>query len=189
MTNRQRVVIVVIGTCTVLGLLAIPAWRSYPLLPQLWGFVSDSPCGFWAAWIAGGSEGVSTVRLDSYPTLLIPRWTDDGQRVVFESPVPRVNRNPNPPLIQDNIRIAVDGHNFERTVLIPTDAPSPEPWRSSDYAPDVAGDKMVFTTPRHSCEERKRYEVASVNLDGSGYKRLTHADGADLHPTWSRTAL
>lgn len=44
---------------------------------------------------------------------------------------------------------------------------------------------MVFTTTRHSCEGRRHYEIASANLDGSGYKRLTHADGSDLLPTWS----
>ena len=105
--------------------------------------------------------------------------------MVFDTPVPRVYSDPHPALLQDSIRIALDGPNRELTVLTPADAPSPEPWSSSDYAPDVAGDRVVFTTPRHSCEVRKFYEIASVNLDGSGYKRLTHADGSDIIPTWS----
>ena len=55
----------------------------------------------------------------------------------------------------------------------------------SDYAPDVMGDKVVFTTLRHACSGSKGYEIATANLDGSGYRRLTDADGADLLPTWS----
>ena len=85
---------------------------------------------------------------------------------------------------RDSIRI-VDAHGLELKEWIPEDAPSPGPFRSSDYAPDVMGDKVVFSTPRHACDGSKHYEVASANLDGSGYRRLTDADGSDILPTWS----
>ena len=86
---------------------------------------------------------------------------------------------------RDSIRI-VDSHGLELKEWTPADAPS---WSSgfhdSDYAPDVMGDKVVFTTLRHACSGSKGYEIAAANLDGSGYRRLTDADGSDLVPAWS----
>ena len=156
------------------------------VLMALCGLLGGAGCQHFPRGILGEEpDGPRSVRLASYPTLLIPRWTDDGQRLVFESPFPRVVASYHTTLRQDNISIAADRHGSDLTDLIPADAPSPEPWRSSEYGPDVAGDKVVFTTTRHSCEGRRHYEIASANLDGSGYKRLTYADGSDLLPTWS----
>ena len=33
--------------------------------------------------------------------------------------------------------------------------------------------------------ESKHYEIATANLDGSGYRRLTDANGSDILPAWS----
>ena len=138
-----------------------------------------SPCGIW-----GSRDDHSQITSASDPSRRIPRWTDDGQRVMFDFPGTGVD-----PITEDysrdSIRI-VDSHGLELKEWTPADAPS---WSSgfhdSDYAPDVMGDKVVFTTLRHACSGSKGYEIATANLDGSGYRRLTDADGADLLPTWS----
>ena len=44
---------------------------------------------------------------------------------------------------------------------------------------------MAFATLRHAGEGDRLHEIATANLDGSGYKRLTHSDGSDLAPVWS----
>ena len=86
---------------------------------------------------------------------------------------------------RDSIRI-VDSHGVELKEWTPADAPSSSSlFYDSDYAPDVMGDKVVFTTLRHACDGSKGYEIATANLDGSGYRRLTDADGSDLLPAWS----
>ena len=134
-------------------------------------------------WLQNG-DGDWEIPSASDPSRRIPRWTDDGQWVMFDSlgtgvdPITEDYR-------RDSIRI-VDSHGLELKEWTPADAPS---WSSgfydSDYAPDVMGDKVVFTTLRHACDGKKHYEIASANLDGSGYRRLTDADGSDLLPAWS----
>ena len=81
----------------------------------------------------------------------------------------------------------VNSYGFDPKEWTPTDGPLPssDPFYAGDYAPHVMGDKVVFTTLRHACSGSKGYEIATANLDGSGYRRLTDADGADLLPTWS----
>ena len=137
-----------------------------------------SPCPIWQS-----GDTTSQIKGASDPSWRIPRWADDGQQVVFD--LPDIDRGPNSRKDRrDSIRI-VDSHGLELKEWIPEDAPSPGPFRSSDYAPDVMGDRVVFSTPRHACDGSKHYEVASANLDGSGYRRLTDADGSDILPTWS----
>ena len=80
----------------------------------------------------------------------------------------------------------VDSHGVELKEWIPADAPSSLGlFYVGDYAPDVMGDKVVFTTLRHACDGSKGYEIATANLNGSGYERLTDADGSDILPAWS----
>ena len=86
---------------------------------------------------------------------------------------------------RDTILI-VDSHGVELKEWTPADAPSSShPFYVGDYAPDVMGNKVVFTTLRHACDGSKGYEIATANLDGSGYRRLTDADGSDILPAWS----
>ena len=139
---------------------------------------TGSGCGIWDS-----GDGERQIQSVSDPSWRIPRWTDDGKQVVFD--LPNIHTGPHSQKHRrDSIRI-VDFHGLELKGWIPEDAPSPGPFRSSDYAPDVMGDNVVFTTPRHACDGSKHYEIASANLDGSGYRRLTDADGSDILPTWS----
>ena len=136
------------------------------------------PCGIW-----GSRDDHWQITSASDPSRRIPRWTDDGQRVVFD--FFSYNNEIDFELPRKSIFI-VDPHGVELKEWTPADAPSlSDPFYDSDYAPDVMGDKVVFTTLRHACSGSKGYEIASANLDGSGYRRLTDADGADLLPTWS----
>ena len=135
-----------------------------------------SPCGIW-----GSRDDHSRIKVASDPSRRIPSWTDDGQWVVFDFSSYGTEFGPN-----RNSILIVDPHGVELKEWTPADAPS---WSSefydSDYAPDVMGDKVVFTTLRHACDGSKGYEIATANLDGSGYRRLTDADGSDILPAWS----
>ena len=158
-------------------------WLAFPLmtLTILVGETAcvPSPCGIW-----GSRDDHSQITSASDPSRRIPRWTDDGQRVMFDFPGTGVD-----PITEDysrdSIRI-VDSHGLELKEWTPADAPSWSSWfHDSDYAPDVMGDKVVFTTLRHACDGKKHYEIATANLDGSGYRRLTDANGSDILPAWS----
>ena len=133
-----------------------------------------SPCPIWQS-----GDTTSQIKAASDPSWRIPRWTDDGQSVVFD--YPGGGRDDN----RDSIYI-VDSNGVELKEWALADAPSSSsPFYVGDYAPDVMGDKVVFTTLRHACDGSKGYEIASANLDGSGYTRLTDADGSDMFPVWS----
>ena len=166
------VVSLVIGVVVVVGLMVVPAWRSVQLI---WALATyDSGCGLFQS-----RESQWTIKGASDPSRRIPRWTDDGQWVMFDFPGGGRDFN------RDSIYI-VDSRGAELKEWAPADAPtSSDPFYVGDYAPDVMGDKVVFTTLRHACDGSKGYEIASANLDGSGYGRLTDADGSDMLPTWS----
>lgn len=177
MRRHKFVVILVIGTFVAIGITAGPAWRNVQFIWALATF--DAGCG-----IRWSGEGDWQITAASDPSRRIPRWTDDGQGVVFD--FPGTGRDPSTGKYQRDSIYIVDSHGVELKEWTPADAPSSSnPFYVGDYAPDVIGDKVAFTTLRHACDGRKRYEIASAELDGSGYRRLTDADGSDLLPAWS----
>ena len=102
-----------------------------------------------------------------------PSWTADGQRVMFDHDQP------------GNIYI-VDSDGIELTPWIPQGAPSGDDLLEYDYSHDLNGSKVVFSTVRYARgNNSKWYEIATANLDGSDYRRLTDEDGLDLAPSWS----
>ena len=168
--------ILVIAAVVALGLTAGPAWRNIEFIGAL--ISSNSGCGIWQS---GDDHWQITSASD--PSQRVPRWTDDGQWVMFD--FPRVTDPTTRARHRASIR-TVDSHGVELKEWTPADAPSSSSlFYDSDYAPDVMGDKVVFTTLRHACDGSKGYEIATANLDGSGYRRLTDADGSDLLPAWS----
>ena len=114
-------------------------------------------------------------------------WTVDGQTIAFDYSGPV-----NDPLSfgqgirwSDNIYIA-DSDGAELVLWTPPDAPSGDDIVALDYSPDVKGSKVAFATLRYAgVNNDKEYEIATANLDGSDYRRLTDEDGSDLAPSWS----
>ena len=101
-----------------------------------------------------------------------PSWTADGQRVMFDH--------------EDGNIYIVDSDGIELTPWIPQGAPSGDDLLEYDYSHDLSGSKVVFSTVRYARGyNRKWYEIATANLDGSDYRRLTDEDGLDLAPSWS----
>ena len=167
--------ILVIAAVVALGLTAGPAWRNIEFIGAL--ISSNSGCGIWQSgddhwWIQDASD----------PSRRIPRWIDNGQGVMFDYPgeTDRFTGDWH----RDSIYI-LNPHRVSLKEWTPAEAPSPGRFYAGDYAPDVKGDKVVFTTLRHACDGSKGYEIATANLDGSSYRRLTDADGSDLLPAWS----
>ncbi len=100
-------------------------------------------------------------------------WTDDGQSIIWGD------------TLSSRIYI-IDSEGTEVTLWIPPDAPILEVIGPADYSPDVKGSKIAFSTLRHiSGNNYRAYEIATANLDGSDYKRLTDEEGSDLAPSWS----
>ena len=174
--DRLYKVMLVIVACVVFGLMAYGAIFFILVILSL---SAGSGCGIWQS-----GDGHSAIQHASDPSRRIPRWTDDGQRVMFD--FPGVGRDPAiGGYRRDSIHI-VDSDRVELKEWMPAEAPSSSNrFYVGDYAPDVMGDKVVFTTLRHACDGKKHYEIATANLDGSGYRRLTDADGSDILPTWS----
>ena len=101
----------------------------------------------------------------------MPSWTDDGHAIFFD--------------YGGNVYV-VDANATEVREWIPPDAPSPGEMVALDYSPDVKASKVAFTTLRYAgVNNNKDYEIATANLDGSDYRRLTDEDGLDLAPAWS----
>ena len=105
-----------------------------------------------------------------------PEWTADGQYIVFAYP-------------PDIYFVMPDGSGLDR--LVPPGARSDflataERFAALDYLSDVLGRRVAFATLRHADEGDREYEIATSNLDGTDYKRLTNSDGSDLAPVWSR---
>ena len=108
-----------------------------------------------------------------YQTYYKPSWTADGQRVMFDYDGP------------SNIYI-VDSDGIELTPWIPQGAPSGDDLLEYDYSHDLNGSKVAFSTVRYAgINNSNKYEIATANLDGSDYRRLTDEDGSDLAPSWS----
>lgn len=167
------VTVVAIGLVLVLTLVA----GSVLLLALV---TYDSGCGIFQS-----RESQSRIEGASDPSPLIPRWTNNGQAVMFDFPGTR--RDPATGEEQRDGIYIVDSDGVELKEWTPADAPlqSSDPFYAGDYGPDIVGDKVVFTTLHHACDGSKGYEIASASLDGSGYGRLTDADGSDMLPTWS----
>ena len=103
-------------------------------------------------------------------------WANDGQSIVM-------GREKSGFVSAINI---VDADGTELAAWVAGEPPRPGDIIGSDYSPDVKGSKVAFATLRHvSGTNNKEYEIATANLDGSEYRRLTDEDGSDLAPAWS----
>ena len=113
-----------------------------------------------------------------------PSWTADGESIVFgysrrDESLVHVGRYSHGIYIVNS-----DGDRLTRWV--PQKAPSSgDSTVAFDYSPDVEDSTVAFATLRYARKGEREYEIATANLDGSDYRRLTNSDGSDLAPTWS----
>ena len=117
-----------------------------------------------------------------------PTWTADGQGILFES------RHRTEVLLEgntyrewrDNV-FAVEVSSGELSVWESQDAPDDrDGGEHIDATHDLShdGTRMAFATLRHGYDGNSS-EIATANLDGSDYRRLTESEGVDISPSWS----
>lgn len=103
-----------------------------------------------------------------------PKWTPDGQTIVFERQRQRGTRS-------DIFAISPNGSTPRPILATPAWETNPVP------SPD--GTRIVFTSDRDR-RGRERlgpgFELYTMALDGSGLARLTNNRWPDLYPDWQR---
>ena len=117
-----------------------------------------------------------------------PTWTADGHVIIFES--------------RHRIEVSLEGNTYrewrDNLFAVQVFGPELSIWESDD-APDDRdggehidathdlshdGKRIALATLRHGYDGNSS-EIATANLDGSDYRRLTESEGVDLSPSWS----
>ncbi len=105
---------------------------------------------------------------------MTPRWSPDGERIVFSS-----NRDGDPKN-ENSGEIYVmnaDGSDVRRLTRYGFGAFRPS------WSPD--GKRMVFTSTHHAkSTDDKDFEIYVMDADGTNVQRLTFNKGVDGHPAW-----
>ena len=111
-------------------------------------------------------------------------WTGDATTIVFS------NRGGSGSRHLTNIYV-VDANGTQLTRWIPEGAPQDAKgelaYDSTPYVNPVTS-QIVYATLRHGVyrvHEYRGLQIATAELDGSGYRRLTESDSRDLNPAWS----
>ncbi len=97
-----------------------------------------------------------------------PQWSPDGARIVFNTGY------------GTTYVVKTDGSQVH---TVPDDVGRFNEVFSPSISPD--GSRMLFSTNRHKTGGRRNYELGVSALNGSGYRRLTENDVADINPVWS----
>ena len=144
-------------------------------------------CLLAAAVVLTGSDCGNSFEIQSITSgevQLDPRWTGDGSSVVFGfSYVPQGIR-PVGGRYHGIFVVNTEGSMLNRWV--PQESPQDEEF-AIDFAPDLEpnSSRVVFSTLRNGLEGDRDLEIATANLDGSGYTRLTDSVRSDSNPAWS----
>ena len=148
-------------------------WISIVMLAAMAITVPGASCAYWFG-IGLEGPGLWVGQVLQHQPSFEPSWTGDGATIVFG--------------YKNNIYV-VDAFGTEVKKWVPHGAPA-----DGDFAFDLgpvvtskaagpAGDhttsKVVFYTLRH-----KNFDIATADLDGSNYRRLTDT-GSDVLPVWS----
>ena len=113
-------------------------------------------------------------------------WTGDATTIVFS------NRGGSGSRHLTNIYV-VDANGTQLTRWIPEGAPQDAKgelaYDSTPYVNPVTS-KIVYATLRHGvygfgARAYRGLQIATAELDGSDYRRLTESDSRDLNPAWS----
>ena len=110
-----------------------------------------------------------------------PSWTGDGANLVFVSTGKIGSR-------YRDIIYVVGSEGGQIIRWVPDGAPQDEEKYAFDIAPLVnpVTSEIAYATLRHGVESGGRtLQIATAELDGSNYRRLTDSDGSDTAPAWS----
>ena len=144
-------------------------------------------CLLAAAIVLTGTDCGNSLEIQSITSgeaQLDPRWTGDGSSVVFGfSYVPQGIR-PVGGRYHGIFVVNTEGSMLSRWV--PQGSPQDEEF-AIDFAPDLEpnSSRVVFSTLRNGLDGDRDLEIATANLDGSGYRRLTDSVRSDSSPAWS----
>ncbi len=81
---------------------------------------------------------------------------------------------------------AVESSGSWSRIWYPKDGPQREPYRV-DLFQDINSktSEILFSTLRHGINDSWRLELATANLDGENYRRLSNTRGSEVAATWS----
>ena len=117
-------------------------------------------------------------------------WTGDGASIVFGGTVAENRYGPDLEVIY-----VVDAEGTQLVRWMPEGAPQGAEldWGAAEFAYDATPhvnpvtSEIVYATLRYGGDwtRDRGLQIATAELDGSGYRRLTDSDSTDLYPTWS----
>ena len=117
-----------------------------------------------------------------------PTWTADGHGILFEARHrPEISQKGKTFTEQRYNLFAVKALDPELSVWESDDAPDDgDGGEHIDATHDLShdGTRIAFATLRHGYDG-KSSEIATANLDGPDYRRLTESEGVDISPSWS----
>ncbi len=165
--------------CLAVGVMTIaPLVRAQEAGPQRWRIMFDSRRDGKPEIYVMDVDGSNPRRLTQTPGArkgsVQPVWSPDRKQIAFAS-----NRD-------GNFEIYVmdaDGSNVRR--LTHTQGEGRGCWRPA-WSPD--GTTIAFQSNRDGKsgkDNKSEYEIYVIEVDGSGLRRLTTNETADLHPAWS----
>ena len=117
-------------------------------------------------------------------------WTSDGATIVFDATVTGERYGPN---VEATYVVDVEGTQLVRWIPEGTPQSAEVEWRDGEFAYDATPyvnpvtSQIVFATLRYggNLDKGRGLQIATAELDGSGYRRLTESDSTDLYPAWS----
>ena len=117
-------------------------------------------------------------------------WTSDSATIVFDATVAGERYGPSVEAIY-----VMNPEGIQLVRWMPEGAPqgAEVEWRKGEFAYDATPhvnpvtSQIVYATLRHggNLNEYRGLQIATAELDGSGYRRLTESDSTDLYPVWS----
>ncbi len=162
----------------------MPSWSANENMVAFVGYRQGRPGDIYTIGAYGGVERRLTTTKSHEDT---PRWSPDGDRIVF---VRRVR------LVRQLVVMNADGTG--QTQLTQAHEPSFAPSWSPDGRQiafvrgydDVGGDDGIpvdgpVTQPADETSGRKASEIYILDLDGRAERRVTHNSAVDTSPAWS----
>ena len=176
----MKIAVCLASTALILVVIALLCLKVYDEVKDYWVFIR-----LWEPSVIEPSNYswyVSAAEEERYDIT----WTGDATTIVFS------NRGGSGSRHLTNIYV-VDANGTQLTRWIPERAPQDAKgelaYDSAPYVNPVTS-KIVYATLRHGvygfgARAYRGLQIATAELDGSDYRRLTESDSRDLNPAWS----